>query len=402
MAEKEAKKHSACDACRSRKLKCSGDNPKCVRCQQDEIECVYSTQKRMGRPRKRARDSEGDENTLENEERSKSPDIAATAGPMRDTSSQYLHYIIPGIGNTDYGAMEFPALPNLDPAASVAWAGSPAYQDLMSSIPYPASGPPYPPASHNEDSPMDDYNYSSYTDGIRITTSSSSTSPPANPQTSDPQPPCACLSNAYLTLSAITTLTDLAFPFVLGPIRRALATASGILHCEICFQEQRSGMMNTSLISMLLSSIGELFKRALDALNAEAARCEGAGEKKEFQMGDASVQNLHMHTGAPDCPGKFVVELEPAEWKMLASKAVKVEILRPASEMRNGLPSLRALVEGLEQRQRKMHMDPNSLANAVELCGDHGTTADEARKGEFNCLRQLNMVRDMIEMLAKR
>ena len=40
----------------TRKLKCSGELPQCERCQQESIQCVYSAQKRMGRPRKRRRD----------------------------------------------------------------------------------------------------------------------------------------------------------------------------------------------------------------------------------------------------------------------------------------------------------------------------------------------------------
>lgn len=42
----------------SRKLKCSGEKPHCTRCIKEKIECVYSPQKQMGRPRKRRR--EGD------------------------------------------------------------------------------------------------------------------------------------------------------------------------------------------------------------------------------------------------------------------------------------------------------------------------------------------------------
>ncbi|KAK8240371.1 hypothetical protein HDK90DRAFT_181984 [Phyllosticta capitalensis] len=52
----EVKRHAACDECRHRKLKCSGDKPRCGRCGRENISCVYSPQKQMGRPRKRRRD----------------------------------------------------------------------------------------------------------------------------------------------------------------------------------------------------------------------------------------------------------------------------------------------------------------------------------------------------------
>lgn len=40
----------------ARKLKCSGDHPACNRCERENINCNYSAQKPMGRPRKRRRD----------------------------------------------------------------------------------------------------------------------------------------------------------------------------------------------------------------------------------------------------------------------------------------------------------------------------------------------------------
>lgn len=45
----------------SRKLKCSGGAQICVRCKRERIECVYSPQKQMGRPKKRRRENEGHE-----------------------------------------------------------------------------------------------------------------------------------------------------------------------------------------------------------------------------------------------------------------------------------------------------------------------------------------------------
>ncbi|KAI9750434.1 MAG: hypothetical protein M4579_006473 [Chaenotheca gracillima] len=51
------KKHSACDECRSRKLKCSGEPSGCSRCVKDALPCRYSEQKQMGRPKKRLRDA---------------------------------------------------------------------------------------------------------------------------------------------------------------------------------------------------------------------------------------------------------------------------------------------------------------------------------------------------------
>lgn len=46
-------------------MKCSGDKPSCTRCQREDIVCIFSAQKQMGRPRKRRRGSEpGGDDTL--------------------------------------------------------------------------------------------------------------------------------------------------------------------------------------------------------------------------------------------------------------------------------------------------------------------------------------------------
>ncbi|KAF2030160.1 hypothetical protein EK21DRAFT_100723 [Setomelanomma holmii] len=58
------KLHAACDECRTRKLKCSGEKQRCTRCKREKIECVFSPQKQMGRPRKRRRAGEADEDAV--------------------------------------------------------------------------------------------------------------------------------------------------------------------------------------------------------------------------------------------------------------------------------------------------------------------------------------------------
>lgn len=44
----ETKKHIACLACRSRKLKCDGEKPRCSKCRSRDTECVYAASKKAG------------------------------------------------------------------------------------------------------------------------------------------------------------------------------------------------------------------------------------------------------------------------------------------------------------------------------------------------------------------
>ncbi|PHH50358.1 hypothetical protein CFIMG_003995RA [Ceratocystis fimbriata CBS 114723] len=50
---REVVRHRACDFCRHRKVACSKELAGCMRCTKDNVDCVYSAQKPMGRPRKK-------------------------------------------------------------------------------------------------------------------------------------------------------------------------------------------------------------------------------------------------------------------------------------------------------------------------------------------------------------
>ncbi|KAK5990860.1 hypothetical protein PT974_09135 [Cladobotryum mycophilum] len=54
-------KHRACDECRFRKIACSKEPDGCARCKKEGIQCHYSPQKPMGRPRKRRHVEESQE-----------------------------------------------------------------------------------------------------------------------------------------------------------------------------------------------------------------------------------------------------------------------------------------------------------------------------------------------------
>ncbi|RMD40740.1 hypothetical protein DV735_g4394, partial [Chaetothyriales sp. CBS 134920] len=53
LASDLARKRAACEECRKRKLKCSGQASGCARCIRNGLSCIYSEQKQMGRPKKR-------------------------------------------------------------------------------------------------------------------------------------------------------------------------------------------------------------------------------------------------------------------------------------------------------------------------------------------------------------
>ena len=52
---KASRYRNSCDACQAAKIKCGQQKPECHRCTAQEIQCVYSLSRRMGRPRQPAR-----------------------------------------------------------------------------------------------------------------------------------------------------------------------------------------------------------------------------------------------------------------------------------------------------------------------------------------------------------
>jgi hypothetical protein len=50
---KSVKVRSTCNACQQAKIRCSHERPSCKRCQKNNIGCVYSISRRLGRPAKK-------------------------------------------------------------------------------------------------------------------------------------------------------------------------------------------------------------------------------------------------------------------------------------------------------------------------------------------------------------
>ncbi|KAL1841113.1 hypothetical protein VTJ49DRAFT_7391 [Mycothermus thermophilus] len=74
----EQPKRRACDECRGRKLACSKELDGCARCKREGIKCVYSPQKRMGRPKKH-RPAEPEERAEASEPQRPLPDVPGPA-----------------------------------------------------------------------------------------------------------------------------------------------------------------------------------------------------------------------------------------------------------------------------------------------------------------------------------
>ncbi|KAJ4380537.1 hypothetical protein N0V86_003894 [Didymella sp. IMI 355093] len=169
--------------------------------------------------------------------------------------------------------------------------------------------------------------------------------------------PCTCLSLTYLTLTDLQTVPTFSFPQVIIPLRKAMTTVSSLIHCLICPLDPFSAIQNVSSIVSLLKAIVERFSKVLQEIDLEAERLRTTGEKKHYRMGDNNPSLAHLHTGTLDCPMGFNIELEPGVWKTLVKTALKGEVEGGG----NNPTPLKALLEEVEERQRKWHNDQGFL-----------------------------------------
>jgi hypothetical protein len=202
---------------------------------------------------------------------------------------------------------------------------------------------------------------------------------------------CTCLSIMYLTLTELQTLPSFSFPAVIPPLRHAMNTTSSIIHCEKCPQGVFSTIQNVQSLSALLSAIAERLHRVLFNIEEEAERLERTGEKKPFRVGDSSPALQHLHTGTPDCPMGFNIHLDGKDWKALAKKALRTEVMGGGS---NPTP-FNGLLDQFEERQHRWHKSDRNMDERKRIFGEHNM----CRPGDAQCVRTINHIRVMINQM---
>jgi hypothetical protein len=144
----------------------------------------------------------------------------------------------------------------------------------------------------------------------------------------------------------------------------------------------------------LLSAIAERYHRALATIDEEAEQLEKSGRKKDFRVGDMSVETLHLHTGDDNCPMGFHVELGAEEWKRLAKKVIKTEVLGKGSSR----TPLIDVVEKMDERQNQWHTGTHVADPQREKIFGRCKGAVQGG-GDVTCLRMVKQVRMMIDAM---
>jgi hypothetical protein len=147
----------------------------------------------------------------------------------------------------------------------------------------------------------------------------------------------------------------------------------------------------------VLTAVTDCYRKILGSIDAEAARAENAGTTIQYRIGDTSPERWHLHTGTNDCPMGVNVDLDPSEYKMLARKVIKADVLGAANANPNQM-SVLGIVKSLEERQHEWHTGSSSAVIRAHFSRAGQECRPEA--GDFTCLKLVGMIRHHIDMLG--
>ena len=104
------------------------------------------------------------------------------------------------------------------------------------------------------------------------------------------------------------------------------------------------------LLGTLFPLMLDKYRKILLSIDADASN----GRPKMYRIGDASLENAHLHTGGPDCPMGIEVELGADDWRRMARKIIRRDILgREDGSAEPG--GMMGLIQDIEKRQHKWH-----------------------------------------------
>ncbi|EEQ35696.1 hypothetical protein McanMca71_007562 [Microsporum canis] len=371
------KRHAACDECRKRKLKCTGDVNGCRRCTRHGLYCHYSFQKQMGRPPKTARSLVGLNN------RTGSRSLGSAENPD-------LAYGTPDA----LGALE---ASNMCPAI---------YKTFMKNTydvrpgPFISDGP----LSGSNDSLQQaapetstmiprDIDYSQISSLLSPSQTSLESSP--NTSTASPAPsafpqvlaPCSCLSHLYLSLSSLATLSSFPLsPNTLITLYNASKTASGVLSCQICPQTYSSAVQNLMLLGTLLTCIANSWYE-ISLMDAEPLATE--------TLGQSTISSLQTDSEA------WKSFLKDWLYQIVRYAVIGHPTPPNAPYVQNQCeesPNLLSLVEGMEARQMQWHAARLPLVNP-SCPREHAESSSTAgqKESDYFCVRVAGNARQIID-----
>ena len=198
-------------------------------------------------------------------------------------------------------------------------------------------------------------------------------SDPTNPMPTDPgKRGCSCLVSLYSTLAGFQSLPAPSFPFSIGVLRKARQCAYEVVRCQKCPEEYNKAVQNVMLLCTLLQMLIHEYAKLLKYIDERSS----SGEKIAFRVGEVSSCFDERHTGMPDCPMAINIDLDGDEWRMLARKPIRQEVMG----IDGNDECLRNLIREMRTRQAAWHGRCSSSEHAHE---DHNNdTSRYEQRGE--------------------
>ncbi|KAI4147714.1 MAG: hypothetical protein LQ341_001736 [Variospora aurantia] len=198
---------------------------------------------------------------------------------------------------------------------------------------------------------------------------------------------CSCLSELYSMLISFQSLPSPSFPSSRAPLTRAINLARAVVRCPFCPRDFPSALQNLMLLTTLLPLVVHGYAQVLAVVHEEATQ----GRRITYRVGDLAQAGSQLHTGTPDCPLGFNVELDSEEWAAMARKVLKQDIYGNGQS----IDCLLSVVEELEQRQHIWHL--------LQPFGQHASCStpqsDDSHEHNPVCLQLTGHIRGAINAL---
>ncbi|EED20275.1 C6 finger domain protein, putative [Talaromyces stipitatus ATCC 10500] len=321
MKDNGPKRHAACDECRNRKLKCSGEQTGCRRCTAQGLYCHYSIQKQMGRPRKKQKlDGRRNDNSDGSEPR--------LLGAISDIEKEWT--------SADLG----PDTTLLCPQVYLSRYGG--YLPSKDVLHFDSSSLPQPPQLQPIAATIDPWPDFSTTSA----SASMLSNVPSSAALGEDAPTCPCLSYLYLCLSTLSSLNSFSINReTTTSLCTAARTAQSVIRCEICPLRFATGMQNVMMLGTLLSVMADAWYK----ISLTDASTLGR------ELASPEFKQLVMNNKDPHAE-----ELAWNHWlrRFLRRAIIGTPIdpkLCPPTAVHNITPDLYSLIRELEDRQRYWH-----------------------------------------------
>ncbi|KAK4105821.1 hypothetical protein N658DRAFT_417431 [Parathielavia hyrcaniae] len=406
MADQQPKRR-ACDECRGRKLACSKDIDGCARCKREGIKCVYSPQKRMGRPRKHrpvqvaAESQTSDAGPAASPMEHAAPPIVMPNFEFDSTIAMGLDMSFLDMNNMDMNFLELVDPNNtqlpLPPApiqtgssvydkqglitTNAFWPMSNGLSDINFDESAPSAPTPLPEISAQD---VAEILSADQPEAMPCLTPPSSTSPSsaASSPEFDNNKTCGCLSALYLALNSLQILPKNVCE-AMRVARTATKTAHDTILCPVCAdipmdpgaKPPIQSFQNVMMLGALLPSLSNAYMRILTMVDAEAAAADADRRKIPFSLSAyGGLWGMVARIDPVKCKASERLEgalLEPILWRLTVRALLKMDVygvndLTAGVDPDDGIqqPGLKDIINMMEERSRRRHEQVDAMVAA--------------------------------------